>query len=365
MSKKNNADNFVIYDAKGDLGKRWYVEYYVFEGSAKKRMRAYINRGKTADERLSEAKRIIAEIQKGDKQVQAMPKVFIKAALADSAEYLWRDLRGKTRSTYESKLKIFLSYCECNKLTYTNQINSLEVDKFFDYLRIVRENGNTTLNHYRDMFSTLFAFFWEEKENPFNRAKLKKATPTPALYFQDHQRARLKKYISEHDAQLWRFIEFIFYCFTRPGELRQLKVGDVFLESGQILMRKEISKNKKDQYVSIPNTFLETLKEMDFESAAPSDYVFSGNGFFGPKMIATNKMSLHHQNILNHLKFDTTRHKLYSWKHTGAVAVVKAGIHIKQLQMQLRHHSLDQVNEYLRDLGVADLDELKNNYPTI
>ena len=131
------------------------------------------------------------------------------------------------------------------------------------------------------------------------------------------------------------------------------------------MVRKEIAKNKHDQYVQIPNAFLETLRAMDFESQAPNDYIFSGDGFFGNKMIAQNKMSLHHQNILKTLKFDTKRHKLYSWKHTGAVAVVKAGIHIKELQNQLRHASLDQVNAYLRDLGLADMEGIKNNYPTI
>ena len=56
---------------------------------------------------------------------------------------------------------------------------------------------------------------------------------------------------------------------------------------------------------------------------------------------------------------------LYSWKHTGAVMAVKAGIHIKQLQIQLRHHSLDQVDQYLRDLGVSDLSDLARSFPGI
>lgn len=33
---------------------------------------------------------------------------------------------------------------------------------------------------------------------------------------------------------------------------------------------------------------------------------------------------------------------------------VKAVISVKELQMQLRHHSLDQVNLYLRQLGMMD-----------
>ena len=53
---------------------------------------------------------------------------------------------------------------------------------------------------------------------------------------------------------------------------------------------------------------------------------------------------------------------LYSWKHTGVVMAVKAGIHIKQLQIQFRHHGLDQVDQYLRDLGIQ---QISTNHPRL
>jgi len=49
----------------------------------------------------------------------------------------------------------------------------------------------------------------------------------------------------------------------------------------------------------------------------------------------------------------------------SSIGAIKAGIHIKQLQIQLRHHSLDQVDEYLRQLGVSDLGDLRDNFPSI
>lgn len=44
---------------------------------------------------------------------------------------------------------------------------------------------------------------------------------------------------------------------------------------------------------------------------------------------------------------------------------VKHGIHVKDLQLQLRHHSLDMVNEYLKNLGVMDSESLLNRFPGI
>ena len=70
-------------------------------------------------------------------------------------------------------------------------------------------------------------------------------------------------------------------------------------------------------------------------------------------------------NVLEVLGFDTKLYNVYSWKHSGAVDCVKAGISIKELQLQLRHHSLDQVDEYLRQLGLIDLMGLKTNFPKI
>ena len=49
-----------------------------------------------------------------------------------------------------------------------------------------------------------------------------------------------------------------------------------------------------------------------------------------------------------------------SWKHTGAGTFVKNNGNLKDLQTQLRHHSLDQVNDYLKDMGVYQSEFIKN-----
>jgi hypothetical protein len=68
--------------------------------------------------------------------------------------------------------------------------------------------------------------------------------------------------------------------------------------------------------------------------------------------------------VLNGLGFGN-EYKLYSWKHTGAVASVRAGVGLKELQIQLRHHSLEEVDKYLRQLGVWDLANLEDRFPAI
>lgn len=49
---------------------------------------------------------------------------------------------------------------------------------------------------------------------------------------------------------------------------------------------------------------------------------------------------------------------LYSWKHTGVVNAYHAGIDIKSIQMQCRHHSIQQTDTYLKSLGFTDNEEI-------
>jgi hypothetical protein len=47
------------------------------------------------------------------------------------------------------------------------------------------------------------------------------------------------------------------------------------------------------------------------------------------------------------------------------VTLAKAGASLKEIQLQMRHHSVEQTDQYLRQMGVKDLGRLKSNFPTI
>jgi integrase len=242
------------------------------------------------------------------------------------------------------------------------QTDALE---FLNYIKNTLNLSNETYNgHLR-----LFKSFYEElidaqvvTKNPFSGIKSLDKQNTPALYFTRPQINILKAEISQKDPYLWFFIGFVYYCFIRPGELRQLKVGDINFDERKILIRPEISKNKKAQYVSIPDNFFHALHFLNkFNSLY---YIFGKNELPGPQMIGINTMKIRHQNFLKSLKF-SNKHKLYSWKHTGAISCARAGIPLKDLQMQLRHHSLDQVNAYLSGMMAYESEAIKKNYPLL
>jgi len=188
-----------------------------------------------------------------------------------------------------------------------------------------------------------------------------KVQPVSALYFQKYQVKKLKKEIPARYPDLWFACQLLYYCFIRPGEQRMMKVSDILFDDWKIRMRGEIAKNKKTQFITIPVAFRKDIEKL--QELGPNEWLFP-DWRDGTKPIGANTMNKRHRKILNELGFSKD-HKLYSWKHTGAVACVKAGISLKELQIQLRHYSLQEVDEYLKQLGVYDLQQLEAKFPSL
>jgi integrase len=60
-----------------------------------------------------------------------------------------------------------------------------------------------------------------------------------------------------------------------------------------------------------------------------------------------------------------TSYKFYRWKHTGAMMANNSGMTVKDIQMQMRHHSLDETDKYLKKMKAVDSDYLKNDFPDL
>lgn len=140
--------------------------------------------------------------------------------------------------------------------------------------------------------------------NPFkNFKKHKEYGSRKNLAFNEDQISEIKKNIEEKDPELWLFIQFIYYCFLRPNEIRQLEHRYIHPVEKQIFIPSNISKNGKD-------------------------------------------------------------YTLYFWKHSGVIAAYKAGVDIKTIQSQCRHHSLEQTDIYLKSLGLG-VSQAMNKIPEL
>ena len=344
VDKKNFFPNIKIYKPE-DLNKRWFV--YWKENGKRRVKYGRINQYVTKEERLAEAQKLIKSIKRSQK-----PK--ISPFEVEAREWMERKRpfwRHKSFKTFDSIVNIFFEWLNGRDL------NAKNVEAFFLHLSKIRSAN--TYNKYRFILARVFKEIG--RTGLLDKIEIVKQEGKPARYFQKHQVVRLKNYISENNPELWLFIQFVYYCFIRPGELRLLRVGDILLDEEKIMMRSAITKNKKTQYVAIPSAFLPEL--MFLYDLRPMDLVFHSKGD-STKPIGINTMARKHRAILKELGF-TTEYKLYSWKHTGAVRAVENGVNLKELQIQLRHHSLDQVNEYLRQMGVSHMGNLKDKFPPL
>jgi len=132
------------------------------------------------------------------------------------------------------------------------------------------------------------------------------------------------------------------------SEVRQLKRSYIRLDNNQIYIPGHISKNGKEGYVTIPESFRRVIAESD-EFNSDREYIFQSRNIEKP--VSKNMMGYRYRNLVKGLKLgrDFT---LYSWKHSGVVAAYNAGIDIKTIQSQCRHHSLEQTDIYLKSLGL-------------
>jgi integrase len=336
---------YKVYRGGGDLSKKWFV--YFYEG--KKRIRKYgsINQFHTVKAREREIRKLKKQLKMKQVRRVSNTEQAIRSFLRDN----WAGWRQKTREQYTYYSNVIIDYLAGREIT-PDLINS--------FLQSQRDRLHpTTYNKYlaylkRFLRVAGYDFLMDEY-------KALKAHPKPARYFQRHQIKKIMKEIDKTQPDLALFVRFQYFCFIRPRELRQLRVGDVLIEENQIRVPGDISKNKKTQFVSIPTAFRPFVQFL--KDKGSGEYIFPS--LHNPdKPIGVNTMYDRHRRILDKLNFGTD-YTLYSWKHTGAVAVAKAGVHITQIQKQMRHHSLEETDKYLRQMGIQDCTDLNERFPSI
>lgn len=293
--------------------------------------------------------------------------VAIKEACTEHIKYL----RLKTAQTYTSKIDIFTEWLIKNHYSHTYVADFIKEDalKFINHLSDTkgRAVSPTTRNAYLITLRTLWSKMIDSniaKSNPFQEIDKIKENRLGRLPFKSTMKRQLMADFHKEDKELWLYVQFIYYCFIRPGELRLLKVGAIDLEDEKILVDADISKNRKNQYVAIPKPFLKVLREIEITKYKHSYYIFSPGGTPGQEPYSKDVFNRRHK-VFREKRGYNYRYSLYSWKHTGARDAAQAGINVKQLQLQLRHADLQTTDIYLKSLGIKDMDDIKDNFPSL
>ena len=226
----------------------------------------------------------------------------------------------------------------------------------------------TTFNSYVNMFENVWNWVENNHENILNKNPWKKIEALPEVtrknltYTSKQRETIFNELLLKNETVLYVICRMIYKIFIRPGnETRFLQVQDVNLIENKIWIEGDISKNRKTQWVPLPEDLKEELLKIGIENVPGEYYIF---GKRGPSKypVSRDYWSKKFTAIVRGLGISKGL-TLYSFKHTGNQVAHLNKMPLMQQKDLNRHHSLDQMNTYLEGMRMPDADDLKVYIP--
>lgn len=130
-----------------------------------------------------------------------------------------------------------------------------------------------------------------------------------------------------------------YLCFVRRTEITKLKVKHVHLADSLLKVPADISKSKKDGFVTIPDQFALILAN-HIKYAKSDQWLFSQDDFRpGDKEITPRKISDYWYRMRKKLKIPSV-YQFYSLKDTGITEHFEKGIPAIKIRNQARHENI-------------------------
>jgi integrase len=364
-----------LFDAGGDITQRWFVYYYFKNPDTGKfqRFRAWIpQKIITASGRRNKAHELCTIINKrlrqGFNPFAHMEKKY--SSITESMAYVLsikeNTCRKRTKNTYKSMVKIFsvwLKKKHFEKLPIES-FNYYHAQEFMDYTKSVLKNSNRTYNNRITAMKTIFKLLVKREwilANPFGNIERLEKEDAEIISFTIDELMVMQKYLPAWNYDLYVCACLVFYCFIRPQEIVRLKVSHFNIKAHTITIPGLVSKNKKNEVVHIPNALIPILEKLDLKYPG-NFFVFAKNQQRGPKEYAPTRIAEAWREFADHFSIDKN---IYSLKHTGVGMAIEAGINVRDLQLQLRHHSLEMTQVYLDKFKRRPSEKLATNFPDL
>lgn len=370
-----------------DLSKRWYVIFYAWDVSKERLVRRRlfdpINSHKTVAKRIAEADNIIREVNRalsenkvlGKDNLDSKRKNVLKLTLNEAIDYVraQKELVGHRKNYIESfdRLKSNINKWlehEGRQDFPLRKFSNDDAYSFFDFLTATRKVANKTHNNYRTDLATVFNFLMKRNARLFDENPAMIIDKLPVVAHKHAALSTAQMELVKAECQLGNLrsllllIQMIYYSFGRPREVLRLKIENIDMIANRILFPAEISKTKTDEYVGIVPSLRKILLSMNLNQYPREFYLFGANQMPGPKPMDYRFFYTKNRIVFQRLGFDkaSVNYSVYSYKHSGVIALYMATKDIKLCQAQCRHKSLEQTNNYLRDLGLlSDYDGLQ------
>lgn len=287
-----------IYDAHGDLSKRWYV-YFSFRnpetGKLQRMKNVYgkCNNYKTKEDRLSilsiYRRKLLVLLKEGfnpyqdntaiydsrkvkqvspDEKVDHVvpiveePNMTLKEAFDFGLKLKEKLINSTTKRNYENRIKNFLKWMAEHhpEVTTINQLTKKAVNDFLN--DVLGRTTSRTRNNFRvDLGSILQVL--EDNDiialNFIKKIKVLKSIPERNKTYTSEMQESIFNYLEVQDPLLLLYIKFIAYTLMRPIEICRLKVGDLNLTNRTIQFK---AKNSPLKTKIIPEILMNDLPDL-------------------------------------------------------------------------------------------------------
>lgn len=376
LKKKYSTPN--IYDANGDLSKRWYV-YYSFRNPETDKLErqthiyAGVNKFKTLRERknaikiLAQAVENILESGYDPYEVEEIvstseeKKYTIEDAVTFSLELKKNTLKDNSFRDYRVRIKSFEKWLFANGFE-NRTINSVDKKTIVTFLNSVLSTTSAkNRNNTRAILSMFFQSLEDNDIIPDNFVKkinVLKSNPERNKTYSSKQEVDIFNYLKSNDELMLLFIQFISYNHLRPVEVVRLQIKDVNVKDRRLYVR---AKNKAVKVKIIPEILLSTLPNLD--KFNPESYLFTPNGI--GQDWATNEtdkrdyFSKRFKKVKDNFGLGKD-YGLYSFRHTFITKLyhefVKNSTPFEaksKLMLITGHETMVALEKYLRDIDAV------------
>lgn len=405
-----------IYDAGGDLNKRWYVYYSYRDPKTNKLKRQPpiykgANRFKTKAERyeilmayklalkklLSKGYSPYENFKVTDAKIEKEQKVAVKETnpafkainyttiealefAVEQKESYWSD---RAKITINGHYKRFVKWLKENDLDTIDikELKRREIATFLNSLKKYNKQRELTdepvsaktRNSYRTSLSLLFNQLVSDdilEYNPVKAIQKLKERPKTHKAYTDQQVKQMREYMDKNDPYLRKFTQFIAYAFLRNVEVCRLKVKDIDLKNRRLYVQ---TKTEAQEVVPIIGNLASVIEQMELHKYEPNDFVFTNKEQCG-EWSTTEKAKTYYfyrryADMKEALKLDEEQ-TLYSFKHTAASNLYKSlaseGKADEQVLTELmsftRHKTKSQLRKYLRGIGASLAKDYSSKY---
>lgn len=253
-------------------GVRWFVDFTAWNPaiSAMRSKRCYVSGSLSITQKKVRANEILQVLTRQLAQGwnpwvnddDSRGHVIFENRLQRYEDYVERMDRKKTRQSYHSRVNILREFIAslASPIKFVYQFDQSFCNDFIDWIYLDRESSPRTRNNYRVWLFGFAEFMMARKyinSSPVERIKV--MSEHDEKFRKDlspEMLRRMQIYLQKNDKSFLLACLMQHYTLIRPGELSNLKIGDISLKKQTVFVSKKFSKNHRDAEVGLNKSII-------------------------------------------------------------------------------------------------------------